>query len=432
MRSPAPLPSQRSLVSSVRSLGAAHWQLLILLGVASFFEGYDFNIITVALTPLRASFRIDQATASAWIAVIYLGGLPAVLAARRADRQGRRAMLLLSLAGYTVMTAATAATTSIETFVAVQFAARFFLVTQAAITWTIVAEELPAHARGIGFGWLAMLSALGTGWSAILYGAVLSPFHLSWKWLYVAALPVLLAGARLRTVLGETPRHQAVMAAPAGDSRWTDIFRPPHRARLLLVCGTAVLANLTAQATVYVVDFMESQRHVPASAASLTLVASGAVALPVLLLAGSVSDRVGRKPVLCGFLVVSVAGFYCFFHLAHGEVALLASLTLVYAGVFGSWPTGTGFGAELFPTRLRAFGNSFSKGAAYTGQSASFLVAGTLMTGAASLPAAVLILSAGPLLAALLVAVFFPETGGKELEQITSGAGRRTPDAPVI
>jgi hypothetical protein len=42
------------------------------------------------------------------------------------------------------------------------------------------------------------------------------------------------------------------------------------------------------------------------------------------------------------------------------------------------------------------------------------------MAGAASLPAAVLILSAGPLLAALLVAAFFPETGGKELEQITS------------
>jgi MHS family proline/betaine transporter-like MFS transporter len=329
-------------------------------------------------------------------------------------------MLLWAMTGYTVMTSATAATTSIETFAVVQFAARFFLVTQAAITWTIVAEELPARARGIGFGWLAMMSALGTGWSAILYGTILSPFHLSWKWLYIGALPVLLAGARLRAVLGETPRHRAAVAGPAGGSRWTDILRPPYRVRLLLVCAMAVLANLTAQATVYVVDFMQSQRHLSAPAASLTLVAAGAVALPVLLLAGAASDRVGRKPVLCGFLVVSVAGFYCFFHLAHGELALLACLALVYVGVFGAWPTGTGFGAELFPTRLRAFGNSFAKGATYAGQSASFLVAGTLMAGATTLPSAVLILSAGPLLAAVLVATCFPETGGKELEQITA------------
>lgn len=403
-----------SLRGAARLLTPAHWQLLILLGIATFFEGYDFNIITVALTPLRESFGIGQAAASAWIAVIYLGGLPAVFLARRADRYGRRAVLLWSLACYTVMTAATAATPSIESFVAVQFAARFFLVTQAAITWTIVAEELPAQARGVGFGWLATLAALGTGWSGILYGAVLNPLHLSWKWLYIGAIPVLLAGLRLRQVLGETPRHEA-----AAVQRWTEILHPPHRSRLVLVCVTAVLANLTAQATVYVVDFMESQRHLSAAAASLTLVASGAMALPVLLIAGSVSDRVGRKPVLCGFLVLSVAGFYCFFHLAHGELALLICLAVVYAGVFGAWPTGTGFGAELFPTRLRAFGNAFGRGATYAGQSASFLVAGTLMAGAASLPAAVLILSAGPLLAAVLVAAFFPETGGKELEEIS-------------
>jgi MFS family permease len=179
-----------------------------------------------------------------------------------------------------------------------------------------------------------------------------------------------------------------------------------------------VLANLTAQATVYVVDFMQSQRHLSASAASLTLVASGALAIPVLVISGAVSDRVGRKPVLCSFLLVMVAGFFCFFYLARGQLALFASLALVYVGVFGSWPTGTGFGVELFPTELRAFGNSFATGARYIGQSASFLVAGSLMGGAAGLSKSVLILCAGPVAAALMIAVLLPETGGRELEDI--------------
>jgi MHS family proline/betaine transporter-like MFS transporter len=359
------------------------------------------------------------------------------VAARRADRRGRRGVLLWAIVGYTLMTAATALAPDLGSFVVFQFAARFFLVVQASLVWTIVAEELPARARGLGFGWLAMLSALGTGWSAILNGAVISPLHLSWRWLYVAALPVLMVVMRLRRTLGETARYQAAVAGGARAKHWSEILRAPHRRRLVLLCVVAVLANLTAQATVYVVDFMESQRHLSASAASLTLVASGALAIPVLLVAGSASDRIGRKPVLCSFLVVSVIGFWCFFGLAHSELALFASLALVYVGVFGSWPTGTGFGTELFPTELRAFGNSFATGARYVGQSTSFVVAGALIGGAGNLARAVLILSAGPLLAALLVAAFFPETGGRELEDIAlvappkRRADRLASDPPV-
>ena len=410
--------SRPGLLQSRRLLTPAHWRLLWLLGAATFFEGYDFNIITVALKPLRATFGIDQAAASAWIALVYLGALPAVLVARRADRHGRRQMLLWAMVGYTVMTAATALAPDLGSFVAFQFLARFLLVAQSALAWTIIGEELPAGARGFGFGWLAMLSALGTGWSAILNGTVISPLHLSWRWLYVAALPVLVVLVRLRRTLEETDRYRVAVARGTLERRWTELFRAPHRRNLVLVCTTGILGNLTAQAVVYVVDFMQSERHLSGSAASLTLVASGALAIPVLLVAGSLSDRIGRKPVLCSFLVVSVVGFVCFFELAHSRLALFGSLALVYTGVFGSWPTGAGFGVELFPTELRAYGNSFANGARYVGQSTSFLVAGALMSGAGNLARAVLILSAGPLLAGVVLVSFFPETGGRELEDI--------------
>ncbi|MHB8682548.1 MAG: MFS transporter [Acidimicrobiales bacterium] len=412
--------SSGGLLQSRRLLTPAHWRLLGLLGFASFFEGYDFNIITVALKPLRTTFGISQATASGWIALVYLGALPAVFAARRADRHGRRSMLLFAIVGYTLMSGATALAPNLGSFVGFQFTARFFLVLQATLVWTVIAEELPAGARGWGFGWLAMLSALGTGWSGILNGTVISPLHISWRWLYVGALPVLFVVVRLRHALQETERYQLAVAEGQVGGRWTEMFRPPHRRRIVLLACTALLANLTAQATVYVVDFMESQRHLSASRASLTLVASGALAIPVLLLAGSISDRIGRKPVVCSFMVVTVIGFYCFFFLAKAELTLFLSLACVYVGVFGSWPTGAGFGAELFPTRLRAYGNSFATGARYTGQSMSFLVAGVLIGGTGNLPKAVLILSAGPLIAAVLMASFFPETGGRELEDISN------------
>ena len=410
----------RAGVAGARALlEARHWRLLWLLGFASFFEGYDFNIVTVALKPIRTTFHLGQGTAALWISVIYLCALPAVLAGRRADRHGRRTMLLWAIGGYTLATAATALAPSLAVFVAAQGVARFFLVLEAALVWTVVAEELPAGARGFGFGWLAMLSALGTGWSAILYGTVLHPAHLSWRWLYVAALPVLAFVAFLWRNLEESGRFRASAETGALAQHWRAILGPPYRSRLVLLCAVALLGNLTTQATVFVVDFMQTQRHLSATAASLTLVASGALAIPVLLVAGSVSDRLGRKPVLCGFLALHLVGLYLFFHLATGRLSLFVTLALVYAGLFGAWPTGGGFGAELFPTALRALGNSAAAGMKYVGQSVSFLVAGVLLVGTSGLGREVLLLSVGPLVALVLIAVWMPETGGLELESIS-------------
>jgi putative MFS transporter len=415
---------REQVATSVRTgpralLDARHWRLLWLLGFASFFEGYDFNIVTVALKPIRTTFHLDQGAAALWISIIYLGALPAVVAARRADRHGRRTMLLWAIGGYTVATAATALAPSLPVFVGAQGVARFFLVLEAALVWTVVAEELPAGARGFGFGWLAMLSALGTGWSAILNGVVLHPAHLSWRWLYVAALPVLVFVGLLWRNLEESGRFRSSAERGVLAAHWRAILRPPHRARLVLLCTVALLGNLTTQATVYVVDFMQTQRHLSATAASLMLVASGALAIPVLLVAGAVSDRLGRKPVLCSFAGLNLVGLYLFFHLATSRTGIFLSLTLVYAGLFGAWPTGTGYGTELFPTALRALGNSVGAGAKYIGQSASFLFAGVLLTGTSGLGRVVLLLSIGPLLSVVLLAAFLPETGGRELESIS-------------
>jgi len=401
-------------------LEARHWQLLWLLGAASFFEGYDLNVVTVALPQLRASYHLSQSTASLWVAMLYLGAVPAVVLARKADRTGRRRMLLVSITGYTVATFDTALAPSIEVFAVCQLTARFFLGVETILVWTVAAEELPAGARGFGFGWLAMLSALGTGWSAILYGAILHPVGLSWRVLYLAAIPVLVLVALLRRRLPESRRFVEVAEHDRLAPKWSEVLQAPHLARLTLIVVAALLVNLTAQGVVYVVDFMQTQRQLSASAASLILVASGAAAIPVLLLSGSVSDRYGRKPVCCAFLVISVAGLVCFFVVAKSPAALFGALTLTYIGQFGAWPTGTGFGAELFPTALRALGASTGRVATVVGQSASFALASLLIHVAGGLSHAVVILCIGPLLGAVLIARRFPETSGRTLEAIAA------------
>ncbi len=122
---------------AARSLEKRHWQLLAGLGAASFFEGYDINIVIVALPQIREEFHLTQAEASIWLSLLFLGALPAMIVSRRADRLGRRRLLLTTIWGYTLTTAVTALAPNIVVFALLQFLARAFLIAEVAIAWTL-------------------------------------------------------------------------------------------------------------------------------------------------------------------------------------------------------------------------------------------------------------------------------------------------------
>lgn len=401
-----------------------HRRLLFLLGAACFSEGFDFATLTVALPQIRRSFELAHTQADFWVAVLYLGALPAVLWGRRADRHGRRGVLLLAITGYTFASVATAAAPNIGVFVACQFVTRCFLATQVAIAWTMAAEDLPAQSRGFGFGVLALSSALGTGFSAIVQAVVLSPLGLSWRWLYVLALPFLLLVVSLNRTLPESTRYAALAKRTDVEAVHSGVLlRPPYRRPLLLICLMILVANLTTELVVFAVDFMETQRGLSASAANLLLVASGAVALPVLTLAGRVSDRVGRRGVCMAGMLVHAGGLLLFFVVAHGAVQLGVALGVTYVGLFAAWTTGSAFAVEAFPTSLRGAASASASMAKLMGQSASFALAGVLLTTTHRTSVTVSILVAGPVLAAAIIAVGLPETSRRELVDVARSGG---------
>ncbi|MEX0875334.1 MAG: MFS transporter [Actinomycetota bacterium] len=414
--------ARRGMLPERGVLTSEHWFLLIVLGVADFFQGYDSFVVTAALPEIRETFSLTQSQASLWFTVPILGAIPAILLSRRADLEGRRRLLSVSIVGFTLFTAGTAAAPSIGWFVGLQFGAYLFLTVEGALAWTMVAEELPAEARGFGFGWLAMLTAVGSGFASIFYGAIFVPLDLSWRWLYVIALPPLATISFLRRRLPESRRFAAAQQSGGLAERWHQIFKPPIRRWLILVCLTALLGALTTQAGVFTIDFLQEDRNIGPTAANLILVGAGALAVPVLVISGSLSDRYGRKLVGCTFGVLSVVGGLGFFLWARGAVMLFAFLALVFVGQFGSWPTLGAFGSELFPTAHRALAGAWSNIARVAGQSASFVFGSLLIDATGELSTTAVILGVGPLLGLILIAVMFPETKGRELEEISGEA----------
>ena len=98
------------------------------------------------------------------------------------------------------------------------------------------------------------------------------------------------------------------------------------------------------------------------------------------------------------------------------------------AGQLGAGPVLATYATELFPTALRGQAGSWGRVAAVGGQAASFGLGGLFITLTGGLPGAATALMAGPLVAVVLFAFFFPDTHGRELEDITGeadGPGRQ-------
>lgn len=401
-------------------LDRSHRTLLLLLGATSFFDGYDTAIIALALTQIRATFHLSQGSASLWLTFLYLGALPALFITRRADTIGRRRVLLFSVVAYTLATGATSLAPTMAVFVGLQFFARLFLHAESAVVWTIAAEELPADTRGFGFGLLGMNSALGVGFGAILYGGLLQPMGVSWRVMYVVALPPLLLIAALRRRLPETRRFIAARDAGTLADRWHRIFQPQVRRALVLILSTAFLFQLTAQASLFALDFLQTDRHLSASAASFMLVGAGIPGIPLMVMAGSLSDRFGRRIVGCGFGLLSAVGAMAFFWLPGGVPVLLPALSLVLIGQLGSFPIIAGYATELFPTSLRGQATAWSGVAKVMGSATSLALGGVLIKATGGLSPTTTILLFGPLTAIAIVAFFFPDTHGRELEETSA------------
>lgn len=405
-----------------KTLSSEHKFLLMILGFTAFFDGFDRGIIQVALPQIRESFDLSQSQMSLWLMVIYIGALPAVFVTRLADKIGRKQLLLFSIVGYMVATAATALAPSILWFAAAQFVARLFLNAEHALVLTLAAEELPARSRGFGFGYLAMQLALGFGTGSLIYGGIMEPGGIGWQWMYVLSLPPLLMIGWLRRRLPESKRFEQARDTGQLVSNWREIFRGETKKWLILLCTTAFLLELATHAGVFTIDFLQEDRGLSATASNFMLVAAGLPGIPAMIIAGNLSDRYGRRIVGCTFAVVSGFGAVGFFWLPGGIPVLYVCMTVMLAGQLGAGPVLATYAAELFPTALRGQAGSWGKIAAVAGQAASFGIGGVLITVFGGLPGAATALMGGPIIAVILFATMFPDTHGRELEE-TSGSG---------
>jgi len=394
--------------------------LFFFLGVATFFEGYDLFALAQILPNLRADFGLSTAYAGVLVSITSVGNVLAYLIVYRADRWGRRRVLTITIAGYTIFSFLTALAPDVWTFAFLQLCARIFLLGEYAIAMVYAAEEFPADRRGMVIGVIQGCSSLG----AIACVAVV-PFLLAtplgWRTVYLAGTIPLVIIAIARRSLRETSRFSR--EAASGEARevsFTRILRTPYRKRVFQMAAIWALTFVCTQNAVsFWKEFAMAERGFTDGQVGATLAFASLVSLPLLFVTGKMLDVIGRRRaavLIFTISTISVLGSYT------ATSPWVISVALA-GGVWGSGATLlvlNTFTTELFPTELRseafAWSNNLIARSIYlVSPLAVGLAAEEIGWGPAVAATAVF-----PLIALGMILTTLPETAGKELEETSS------------
>src|SRR5215208_375158 len=200
-----------------------------------------------------------------------------------------------------------------------------------------VAEHAPDDRRGTATGWIQITASLGliAGLLVILgtRSSVGEEAFLVWGWRvpFLISVVLLIVSVWLRFRLSESPAFAKlkeegdVTTAPLRESfgRWDNLKRVLI-AFFGIMCAQGAVWYLSF---FYVQVFLTKSLGVPDATKDALVLAMTVVSAPLYVFFGWLSDRIGRKPVMLGGMLLALIAYYPGFH----AIASAANPALVEA-----------------------------------------------------------------------------------------------------
>lgn len=421
-------------------LGRPHYRLLFLLGLGWALDAMDVGLISFTLPALSREFGLSPVQAGLLGSAGLLGMLlGAALGGRLADRLGRKAVVGYSLFLAGLGSLFTAWAPGLGWIYLFRFLTGVGLGAELPVAASLMGEFSPRVHRG---RMVVLLEAFwAVGWLlAALVGYLLVP-DLGWRAAFlVGALPALYA-AYLRLSLPESPRwlvaqgrlkeaealvtawerafpHPLPLPSPVPAPKaypYAALFRPPllRRTLFLSLAWFALNAGYYG-AFIWLPSLLVAQGYTLVRSLEYVLLMTLAQ-VPGYLTAAFLVERLGRRPVLVGFLALSALSAYLLAQASSpGELLLFGSLLSFFN--LGAWGAIYAYTPELSPTTLRGSGAGLAAAVGRVGGILAPYATGALLP--AWGPGGVLALHGGLLLLAGLFALGVGvETRGRPLEE---------------
>ncbi|WP_158926547.1 MFS transporter [Acidisphaera sp. S103] len=422
---------------------STHWHIAVANGLGWGFDGMDGVIMALASPLLIKEFGLSVPDYRSGLQIALLVGILGMFVwPWLADRYGRRTLLALNIALFSLMMPVLALTTTWAAFVAVRCIVNFALNGEWSLGSMLVAETWPAHLRGRIVGISRGTWCFGAALAGAIATYVIAGF--GWRFAFMVPAVVSVIAVYVRAKCPESPywvrmqdrkaritraKSEGMLLSPA-DREWaakarripiSQLFLPDMRrntgvATFIACCSTTIYGTVGNWMPLY----LSHERHWSTAMYGKFYIWWGLIGFLGLLASGWISDRFGRRPA---FYVMLAEGavFITLWVFAKTDTELWIYGLLWGIGFLGFWAPSMILTAEVYPTRIRGVGNGFSWSVAWLFGFVlwPFLAVG-LQQHTGSFAAAFLLIPVAMACMALGVWWFTPDHAGRELDQIAT------------
>ncbi len=431
-----------------------HRFLIVVVGLATFFDIYDLFLAGTLSTVLHNDFALSAADLKPLLASAFVGAfIGALTLGRLADRLGRRRAFLFTLSIYSLFTLVGAFSTNVWMLVACRFIAGIGIGGELPLADAYLADLLPAARRGAATAWAYTVGFCGIPAAGFLAKGLVghAPLGLAgWRWLFVIGGVGAIIVWVLRSRLPESPRWLAALGrfdeAEAIVTRFEDraraegtpiaepqpgpapqpqpvgmrtLLRPPWLRRTAMLYVFQVLQAFGYYGFGTLVPIVLAAKGISVTS-SLTFTALSFLGYPIgSALSIPLIERMQRKWLIVAG-AVGMAVFGLLFGFASAPAAIIVfgfcytAISNLFSNAFHTYQ------GELFPTLLRATaaGSAYSLSRLATSVMPYVLVAALTAWGPGGM---FTVVAVAMLLLVVDVAVLGPNTTGKALEEIAGG-----------
>lgn len=417
--------------------------------------GYDTGVISGAILFIRQAFSLSSTAQEIVVSSVLIGAvIGASISGFLADKYGRRIMVIAAAFVFGIGAIFTALTPDVYTLIAGRIVVGIAIGIASFIAPLYIAEVAPVSIRGalVSLNQLAITVGIvisylvdfafapSGGWRWMLGLAVVPSIILgigmylmpsSPRWLYskgrIDKARSVLERIRMTKNVSEEMKEIRASLVCEQECKWSEILDPVVRPALIIGIGLAAFQQLTGINTViyYAPTILEFAGFQSAAVSILATAGIGMINVIMTVVAISLIDRVGRRPLLLIGLIgmiTSLATLGIAFVLPglSTSLGLLSVISLmVYVGSFaiGLGPVFWLMISEIYPLRIR--GRAMST-ATIVNWGTNLVVAITFLSliQLIGTPGTFWLYSIIGIITWVFVYFLVPETKGKSLEEI--------------
>jgi len=303
------------------------------------FEWYDFYLYGSLAAIIAKHFfaGVNETTAFIFALLAFAAGFAvrpfgAIVFGRLGDMIGRKHTFLITIV---IMGVSTAIVGLLPGYATIGVAAPVILITLRLLQGlalggeyggaaTYVAEHAPRNRRGFFTSWIQTTATLGLFMSLLVILACRTALGTeafeAWGWRipFLLSIILLAVSVYIRLQLSESPVFQKMKdEGKASKAPLTESFARWDNLKVVIMSllgGTAGQAVVWYTGQFYALFFLLQTLKIDAQAANLLIAGSLLIGTPFFVIFGSLSDRIGRKPIIMAGCLLAALTYFPIFH----------------------------------------------------------------------------------------------------------------------